>query len=176
MRLTKTIIDKLPVPDPLPSGKTRQKIYRDSHLSGFGVRVTSNGVKSFIIEKRMGIKNRRVTIGRFGHLTLAQGRLEAIKLLGKMATGIDPAHERRVERLKKVTLQQMFDDYLEGHPNLSPHTVKDYKRSINGAFQDWQNKPVTELSKDMIERRHRDLGRISHARANNAMRSPSCGL
>ena len=170
MRMTKQSIDKLPVPAPLPSGKSNQHIYRDDHLSGFAVRVTSTGVKSFIVEKRLGRKNRRITIGRYGHLTLEQGRLEAVKLLGKLATGVDPIHERKVERVKQITLKQMFDDYIEGHPTLTAYTIKDYERSINGSFKDWQNKPVTELSKDLIEKRHRDLGRVSHARANNAMR------
>ena len=67
----------------------------------------------------MGRKNRRITIGRYGHLTLEQGRLEAMKLLGKMATGIDPIHERKVQRVKQITLQQMFEDYIAGHPTLS---------------------------------------------------------
>ena len=93
-----------------------------------------------------------------------------MKLLGQMATGIDPVQERKVTRIKQVTLKQMFDDYLKGHPNLSKYTVKDYQRSINGAFEDWQHKPVIEITKDMIERRHRNLGQISPARANNAMR------
>ncbi len=170
MRLTKQCVEKLPLPAPLPSGKSAQQIYRDDKLKGFAIRVTSTGLKSFLVEKRMGRKNRRITIGHFGHFTVEEARLEAIMLLGKMARGTDPILEKRAERAKQVTLKQAFDDYLVGHPNLAAYTVKDYERSINGSFKDWQNKPIAELSKNLIEKRHQDLGRISHARANNAMR------
>ncbi len=38
------------------------------------------------------------------------------------------------------------------------------------AFQDWQGKPLLEITKDMVAKRHRKLGEKSQARANLAMR------
>jgi len=166
MKLTKTTVEKLPIPD----DKTRQIIYRDSKLKGFAVRVTNQGAKSFVVEKRINRKNRRITIGSYGQLTVEQARKEAMKLLGKMATGIDPVAEDRAERTKRVTLGQAFSDYLDSHRQLTKSTTDDYKRSRDGAFKDWQNKPLIEITKDLVETRHRSLGRTSKARANNAMR------
>jgi hypothetical protein len=84
MRLTKTVVDKITS----PTGRD-QAFYRDDQLKGFAVHITSRGVKSFVIEKLIGGKVRRITIGRYGELTVEQARKEAQKLLGKIATGID---------------------------------------------------------------------------------------
>ena len=35
---------------------------------------------------------------------------------------------------------------------------------------DWQNKPLVEISKDMIEHKHREIGERSPAQANLTMR------
>lgn len=111
MRLTKSIIDKLPLPDL----SQRQVIYRDTEFKGFAIRITHTGVKSFVVEKRIGRKNRRITLGPYGPLTVEQARKEAMKVLGKMATGIDPILEDRADKARQVTLLQAFTDYLTAH-------------------------------------------------------------
>jgi hypothetical protein len=68
MKLTKTVIDKLPVP------ANGYVLYRDDELPGFGVRVTHAGVKSFFLEKRIHRKVKRLTLGRYGVLTAEQAR------------------------------------------------------------------------------------------------------
>lgn len=168
-RLTKTFVDKVSTPS-LQNGKHTQVFYRDSAIPGFGLRVSSGGAKSFIVETRINNKVKRITLGRYGKLTVEQARKEAMKILGMVVTGQDPAAEKKAKRAKKVTLLEAFEDYLLARKDLSPTTIKDYKRSIDGAFSDWQNKALLDISKDMVEQRHRKLGERSHARANNSMR------
>ena len=64
----------------------------------------------------------------------------------------------------------MFDDYLVTHPRLTPHTVKDYRRHLKESYPDWLNKRITDITKDMVARKHRELSARSPARADNAMR------
>lgn len=168
-RITKSFVDRLPTPC-LQNGKHTQVFYRDSAIPGFGLRVSSGGAISFIVEKRINNKVKRITLGRYGNLTVEQARKEALNVLGMVATGKDPAAEKKAKRAKQVTLQEVFDDYLLARKDLSLNTIKDYKRSIEGAFSDWRNKPMLDISKDMVEQRHRDLGEKSHARANNSLR------
>jgi len=170
LRITKKFVDTVEIPPPNASGGKTQKFYRDSQIPGFALRVTSGGVKSFIVEKRINGKVKRITLGRFGNLTAEQARLEAIKLTGEVAMGIDPIAEKRAKEAKSVTLIQAFDDYFLARNTLSESTIKDYKRSINGYFSDWQNKALLDISKDMVEKRYRLLGKNSPARANNALR------
>jgi integrase len=163
MKLTKAVIDKLPVPG---SGYA---LYRDDELPGFGVRVTHAGVKSFFLEKRIHRKVKRLTIGRYGVLTAEQARREAVKLLGRIASGGDPVADKAQGRLESVSLGEAFESYLKTRSALKPLTVRDMHRAMKG-FQDWMKKPLLSITRDMIARRHRALGEASQARANLAMR------
>ncbi|MDF1758585.1 MAG: hypothetical protein P1U74_09865 [Legionellaceae bacterium] len=51
IKLTKNIVDKL---EHIP-GKT-QTFYRDNDLKGFALRITSSGVKSFIVDTSLCLK------------------------------------------------------------------------------------------------------------------------
>lgn len=170
MRITKSFVDKVPFPPPTTEGKATQAFYRDSAIPGFGLRVTSGGAKSFIAEKRIHGKVKRMTIGRYGNLTVEQARKEAMQLLGQVATGKDPIAEKKAQQAKSTTLHEAFDDYLATRKDLRPSTIHDYRRNINGPLADWKDKPLAEITKDMVEARHRQLGQKSQARANNAMR------
>jgi integrase len=170
MRITKSFVDKIEPPPFKFGGIADQKIYRDSAIVGFGVRVTSAGARSFIVEKRINGKSRRKTIGPYGPLTVEQARKQAMTFLGDVATGQDPIKEEKAKRAKSATLLDAFTNYLQARKDLKPYTIKDYTRSIDTSLKDWQNKALVDISKDMVEIRHRDLGKRSHARANNTMR------
>ena len=170
MRINKKFVDTVSTPERTASGGKSQKLYRDSQIPGFALRVTSGGVKSFIVEKRINGKVKRITLGRYGNLTAEQARLEAMKLTSEIARGIDPIAEKRAKEAKTVTLIEAFDDYFLSRTNLKESTIKDYRRSINGYFSDWQSKALLDITKDMVEQRFRLLGKKSPARANNAMR------
>lgn len=58
--LTNAVVEALPLPD------KGQKLHWDSgkgSVSGFGVRVTANGAKSYIVQGRVNGKSVRYTIG-----------------------------------------------------------------------------------------------------------------
>jgi len=164
MRLTKTIVDRLAIPD---KGQT---FCRDEVLQGFAVRVTANGAKSFVVEKRIHGRSRRKTLGRYGVLTVEQARKAAQQFLGDVAHGIDPFAKAREAQARDVTLRTVFEDYLDVRKGLSPSTVHDYHRHMNDPFKDWATRPLAQISKDAVLKRHKKLGQRSEARANNAMR------
>lgn len=170
MKISKSFIDKLTPPPPLENGNGKQAFYRDSSIPGFGLRITSSGAIAFIVEKRINGKVKRITLGRYGNLTVEQARNMALEFLGKVATGRDPLAEKRADQAKSATLIEAFEDYLLTRKDLKTGTVFDYRHSLNSAFEKWQNKPLTEISKDLIQFKHQELGASSHARANNAMR------
>ncbi len=55
-KITKSYVDRLDAP------AIGQAFVRDAELKGFAVRVTVTGAKSFILEKRIGGKVKRLTI------------------------------------------------------------------------------------------------------------------
>lgn len=170
MQITKSFLDQISAPLTKHNGISNQAFYRDSTITGFGVRVTSGGVKSFIVEKRIQGKVKRVTLGKYGDLSVEQARKEAMRYLGEDATGKTPVATIKHQRDRKVTLLEAFEDYLKSRKDLKPSTIHDYRRSINGSFVHWQSKPLTEITKDMVQLRHSALGKRSKARANNSMR------
>jgi integrase len=165
MKLTKAFVEKAE-----PPKDKDQVFYRDDELKGFALRVTLSGAKSFVVETLVGNKVRRMTLGRYGKLTTEQARTEAKKLLGKVATGIDPIAERKERQAKGVTLKEVYADYLKARKSLKRTTLYDYERIMEVSFSDWKSRPLLSITKDMVAKRHRELGGKSEARANVSMR------
>lgn len=171
MRLTKLSVQKLPIPLVSSKGKTSQKRYYDDSLKGFGIRVTSGGSKAFFVEKIIHNKQKRMTMGHYPSLTVEMARKEAQKLLGKIATGIDPIAEKKEAKTKAITLKEAFEDYLNARNSLKSTTALDYQRVLTRVTQDWMNKPLLNITKEMVAKRHAKYGTShSEARANYAMR------
>jgi len=166
IKLTKSVVDKIkPV-----QGKD-QAFYRDEQLKGFALRVTSAGVKSFIVETRIDGKVKRMTLGKYGQITAEEARKQAKNVLGQIAKGDNPIAEKKANRIKSLTLQDVFNDYLKARKDLKPLTVKDYKGVLKQVMSDWLNKPIINITREMIAKRHTNHGKIhSKARANYGMR------
>ncbi|MCU7933222.1 MAG: integrase arm-type DNA-binding domain-containing protein [Candidatus Thiodiazotropha sp. (ex Codakia rugifera)] len=164
MKLTKTAVEQAAIP------AAGQVFYRDDQLKGFALRVTSGGAKSFVVEKRINRKVKRKTLGRFGELTAEQARKQAQKFLGQVASGEDPISEKKDQQTQTVTLSEAFELYLKVRSALKETTVRDYRRLMKEIFKDWQDRELRNITKDMVQKRHRDYGKRSQARANNAMR------
>jgi integrase len=165
VKITKTFVDRLDVPE------VGQTFLRDSELKGFAVRITAGGAKSFIVEKRIEGQVKRLTLGRFPELTVEQARKEAHKVLGKIATGGNPIADKQKAILHGKTLADAFGDFLSARKALKPRTLYDYRRVMAVAFPDWQKKPLVAITKDMVAKRHIQLGEEhGQAYANLSMR------
>jgi integrase len=93
-KLTKSLIDET-------APGERDVIVMDAALAGFGLKVTPAGKKVFFFRYRVGgrgSKERKVTIGAFGALTLDEARRQARALAGQRAVGGDPAREMMLEQ------------------------------------------------------------------------------
>jgi len=166
VRLTKTQVDKFRAPT------TGQAFLRDATLRGFALRVTANGIKSFIIEKRIQGQVKRITLGRYPDITVEQARKEAHKILGKIATGLNPIAEKEQARLVGVTLKQAFAEFLKARKSMKPYTAYNYRRMMERVFADWLPRPVIAITKKMVADRHTELGENSGpAYANGALRT-----
>ena len=109
--ITKTLVDGL---EPAASEYT----IWDGKLPGFGVRVRPSGARSFIIVYRAGTGRtapfRRYTVGAVGKMAPEAARTEAKILLGTVASGADPAAEKRANRPKRdqMTFDAFADKYV----------------------------------------------------------------
>ncbi|MFO2903319.1 tyrosine-type recombinase/integrase [Legionella pneumophila serogroup 1] len=171
MRINKTAVENIPVPSVTKTGVTAQKKYYDDQLKGFGVRVTSGGTKAFFVEKLINRKVKRITLGRYPELTPEMARKRALEILGQIACGVDPVAEKKAERMAKVSLNEVFKDYLRARKSLKPSTKVNYEQVLNKAFTHWLDKPIVNISKDHVSRQHEKLGKAhGEAYANLSMR------
>lgn len=106
-KITKMAIDGLKAPE------KGQAFLWDSELRGFGVRVSSGGAKSYVVQYRNdeGL-TRRFGLGRCSVLTPEEARKQAKIKLGAVAAGSDPAKEREESR-RAPTVAEICDWYLE---------------------------------------------------------------
>ena len=95
---------------------TRYEVW-DPAASGFGVRVTPKGIKSFVYLYRFEGLARRMTIGRYPQLSLSEARLKYATAKAALEDkGIDPGKnlvEGRVASRSAPTVSQLIDEYIE---------------------------------------------------------------
>ena len=164
IKLNKRNIEGLPVP------LRGQVIYRDSDLPGFGL-LAGTQARSFFVESQIDGRTVRATLGRYGRITPERARMLAMRALSEMAEGRHPSAQRRTIRSRSVTVEEAFAALFNGRSHLSPRTVKDYGRSVAVYLADWKQRPIAEITREMVLERHRRIG-VEHGRttANSVFR------
>ena len=168
MKLTHKIIDKLE-----PSGQVYY-VYGDE-MPGLGVRINPTGRKTFVYQGYVGNKQRRITLGQYGKITLKTAEDLAKEWGDKFAKGVDPVVEKQQAKGKAITLGEAADLYIKARTGkntkkpIKQSTVNDI-RICMAALEDWQKRPVTSITRSMVQRRHLLLGEKSPARSNLTMR------
>jgi len=111
-RLTKKFVEELEY-DPAQS----THLEWDDLLAGFGVRVLPSGKKSFFYFYRtLGGKQRRVSLGMFGRLTVDNARSLALSRLGEVESGRDPVREEKIKKdtaLRDIALSEFWPKFSE---------------------------------------------------------------
>jgi integrase len=133
----------------------------DIELKGFGVKITPGGSKVYILQYRRGGRSsptRRITIGRHGALTPDQARKEAVRLLGAIAGGSDPAAIRTAAR-GAPTVAALAERFLSEHvaTKTKSSTASKYRQLIDNAILPaFGRKRVRDVVRADISRFHHE--------------------
>ena len=158
---------------PTESGK--QEVAWDTELRGFGLLLSGKtSSRTFIVQRDVGGRARRVTIGAAGEISVAKAREEARDVIHSMRKGVDPKRKTSLE-----TLRQALEAYLLASPDLRQRSAIEYRRAVERHLEPWLDRPLRELTREMVEERHREIaehvgrgGRYNgKATANGAMRA-----
>ena len=146
--LTDLRIKKIAAPD-----KGQREVW-DAKLPGFGVRVSTKGARSFVLMYRLGGRARRLTIGRYPLISLADARDEAKKALLDVKEGRDPAYEKRREA-RPVPTRPFFDmvvrTFVEDYAKVHNRSWKETERILNREFvSKWKGRGIATISKPEV--------------------------
>ena len=148
--MTKSAIDDLPV-------LSKDIVYWDAGLPGFGVKVTPKGRKVFLVMYRVagaGSRLRKYTIGPYGKVTLAMARGQAQKIFAARVDGRDPAEEKKLSRRRLVV--DRIDDLVETFIRERVSQIRTAKKVSNLLRRDvlpyWGTKSIHDIKKrDVID-------------------------
>lgn len=120
--------------DALEPGPTDGFVW-DTHLMGFGCKITPAGKRVYIVQYRLGGRGaptKRLTLGEHGELTPDEARAKAKRALGAVADGKDPGAEKKAKRQKGKTVAALCDEYLAQHvePKNKASTAREFRRLV----------------------------------------------
>ncbi|MBL4601291.1 MAG: tyrosine-type recombinase/integrase [Emcibacteraceae bacterium] len=125
MKLTKRIVDKAEI-------KNKNYVIWDDDVKGFGLRVYTSGIKSYMIQYRASGRTRKLTLGKHGILTPDEARKLARENLVDVAKGGNPTEDKKLYS-EAPRFSVLCDRFLDEHAalNCKPSTVKEYTRCVN---------------------------------------------
>ncbi|SCY80926.1 tyrosine-type recombinase/integrase [Paracoccus tibetensis] len=172
LKLTKTSVAAL-------AGEPgKQCLIWDSEIRGFGLRIAPGGAKAYVMQRRVGRQTRRVTIGRADDISAEAARKKATILAAEFASGVDPVEAKQAAVRSALTLRQAMEAYVSAPKKKGigkgaekkARTQRDIRVVFQRKFDDWLDKPLTEITEAMVKERHAGLAKASPAQANLAFR------
>ena len=106
------------------------KIFFDTDVPGFGLRVRASGARTWIFQYKVGGRTRRLVLGNASAVKPARAREIASELHAKVRLGGDPAAEKRESvRRSQDTFGNLIERFLEQYRR-RPRTVEEVTRHL----------------------------------------------
>lgn len=156
MRLTAATLAKLS----LPEGRS-EAFFWDDDLAGFGLRLRAGGKRTWVVQYRMGAKQRRVSLGTPATLAPEKARRSAADILAKARLGQDFQAERgRVRAEAALTLGVVVGRYVAEHVETRqrPRSQVETKRHLLKHWRPLHGLPLAQVDRRLISDR---LGRLA---------------
>jgi integrase len=136
----RTLTDRFVKTAPPPGGGLRQVDYWDAVTPGFGLRVTSEGVKTWSIIYRIDGKQVRQSLGRYDGVGLADARKKAAAIREQLAAGKDPRieadrHRREEVQARADTVGAVIGQYLR-HTGVTAEATAGRKKRRGRVLRD----------------------------------------
>jgi len=115
----------------LPAKDTRYEI---RERDGFAIRVSTSGQKTWIFLYDYLGRRRRMTLGTYPYMSLADAREEHGDARKKLRKGIDPAAEKQTKKIERIiapTIKELANLFLEKWAKPNKRTWKEDERILN---------------------------------------------
>lgn len=164
LNFTKSAISSLPLPEP---GK--RVSYHDTKVPGLELRVTSNGVRSFYLYRKIDNRAERVFIGRFPGVTPDNARAKAAELNSQIAMGKNPAETKRKVRAE-MTLAELFERYMTLHARPYKRSWRNDQNLYAVHLHKWGDRRISDISRKEVQHLHASI-MVEHPHQANRVRS-----
>jgi len=157
----------------LPAAESRARNeYRDPSEPGLYLHVTRTGLKTFFLYRKHKGKPVRLKLGRFPDISVTQAKKRAQEIKGALALQhIELPHEKLERENAKVLLKDVSEEYFEVR-TLKEKTVHEYRRGLRNHMADWMEKPIENITKDQVIKKHRYIAEHSgKSMADSIMRT-----
>ena len=154
-----------PFPSPTVSRKSKRRILNASTLKalapppvgsvdhfddltpGLSLRITSNDVRTWTVFFRdKNGRQKRLTLGRYPAVTLADARELAREAQRSVAKGGDPVAEKRAAR-EVLTFGELAERYIEDHAKPNKRSWAEDQRQLDAnLLPKWKNRPAAEVT------------------------------
>ena len=151
-----------------PADDGKPVIYWDTEIRGFGVKVTPHS-KTFILQKDISGRSKRVTIGRFGEWTADEARKHARELVVLMSKGIDPNEEKRAKREQGTTFEEAIQMHIAAMKakRCAQGSMDSVIEESDRHLSDWLNRPLSTVTRNECATRHERITENSGPYAAN---------
>ena len=122
LTISKRTVDGLSV-------ESKEAVFWDRDLPGFGVRVYPSGSKIYVVQSRGPAGIKRVSLGRHGETTAEEARKKAAAAIARIKLGEDPAARPPA---RAFTVADLAERYMEGHVKVhcNAHTRSGSTRAL----------------------------------------------
>jgi len=134
--------------------EARRYIIWDEKLTGFGLRVSPSGTRSYIVQYRTPepgrrMANRKKVLGRAPEMTPVRARSLAREWLLRVAA--------REHGAAVPTLRTAFESYLAARPALAEASRTMYRQVLSHHAHDWLDRRLDAIGRADVERRFLDV-------------------
>ncbi|QHQ16460.1 tyrosine-type recombinase/integrase [Pectobacterium parmentieri] len=136
----------------IETAKPQDKEYKLTDGAGLYLLIKPNGAKYWRLKYRVVGKEKKLSIGVYPDISLAEARLKREEARKIVASGGDPSEQKQVERqAKKINIDNTFKAIaLEWHEYKRPNWSKGYAEDLmeafeNDIFPDIGKRPIAEI-------------------------------
>jgi integrase len=166
VNFTKAAIEALPLPE---HGKRND--CQDTKTAGLQLRVTSTGIKTFSVLRRIQGRLERITIGRYPDLTVEQARRRAAEINSDIAQGHNPGEVKR-GRKAELTFGDLFTQYLERHSKPNKKTwAEDEAKYSTYLAKPLGSKKLSTIDRACIASIHSSITKAGHGITANRVKA-----
>jgi integrase len=151
----------------------KDKVFFDSDLGGFGIRVRESGSRTWVVQYDVGGRTRKMTLGGTDVLPAAKARAKAKDVLAAVRLGRDPANEKSNARAKAgKTFGSRLPDYLDHQRGaLKPRSFEEVERHLMNHCRPMHAKPIDAIDQKAAAQLLAIIKRNSGPTAANRVRT-----